>query len=92
MWERRKKEEAVGLLLEQLKVEKKIIDLYEKAAKAVQSKPVRHLLHTIKFDSMKHTDICSTVLEILQGEDVPQEEKTNLREKLTEHEKLEKGS
>ena len=84
------KEDAVDLLLEQIEVEKKIIDLYEKAARAVQSKPVRYLLHAIKFDSMKHIDICSTVPEILQ--DVLQEEKTNLREKLTEHEKLEKGS
>jgi len=64
------KEEAIGLLRKQIEVEGKLIGLYDKTASNTQNKPVRHLLHTIWLDSLKHIDICQTVLEILQGEDV----------------------
>jgi rubrerythrin len=90
--EEKKKEEVVSSLLEQMKVEGKLIALYENTVQDIQSKPVRHLLNTIKLDSMKHIDICSTALEILQGADVLKEEKMNLKEKLAEHVELEKGS
>ena len=90
--EERKKEEVVSLLQEQIKIEGKLIGLYEKTEQDVQNKAVRHLLHTIHLDSMKHIDICSTAIEILQGEDVLKEEKEDLREKLKEHVELEKGS
>ena len=70
------REEAINLLREQIKVEGKLVGLYEKMAPEIQNKPVRHLLHTIQLDSMKHIDICQTALEILQGEDVLKEEKT----------------
>jgi len=90
--EEREKEEVVSLLREQIKAEGKLIGLYEKTEQDVQSKAVRHLLHTIVLDSMKHIDICSTAIEILQGEDVLKEEKKDLREKLNEHVELEKGS
>jgi rubrerythrin len=53
------------LLREQMEVEGKLIDLYDRTASNTQNKPVRHLLHTIRLDSLKHIDICQTVLEIL---------------------------
>lgn len=90
--EQREKEEVIALLREQVKVEGKLVDLYEKTAQDIRNKPVRHLLHTIQLDSMKHIDICQTVLEILQGEDVLKEEKTELKEGLREHLELERGS
>ena len=86
------KEEVMGLLREQIEVEGKLIGLYDKTASNTQNRPVRHLLHTIRLDSLKHIDICQTVLEILQGEDVLQEEKTELLEGLREHVELERGS
>ena len=90
--EEKKGEEVVSLLQQQIKAEGKLIGLYEKTEQNVQSKAVRHLLHTIQLDSMKHIDICRTAIEILQGEDVLKEEKRDLREKLKEHVELEKGS
>lgn len=90
--EERAKEEAIEFLREQIKVEGKLVGLYEQTAPQIENKPVRHLLHTIQLDSMKHIDICQTAIEILQGEDVLKEEKTELKEGLREHVKLEEGS
>lgn len=90
--EEKAKGEVIELLREQIKTEGRLVGLYEKTAPELENKPVRHLLHTIQLDSMKHIDICQTVLELLQGEDVLKEEKIELKERLREHVELEQGS
>jgi rubrerythrin len=86
------KEEAIELLRDQMRVEGKLIALYEKSHKEIENLPVRHLLHTIQLDSMKHIDICNIAIEILRGEDVLAEEKVDLIRGLEEHVELEEGS
>jgi rubrerythrin len=90
--ERKEKERGVLLLREQMKVEGKLVGLYEKTASDIKSKPVRHLLHMIQLDSRKHIDICETAIEILMGEDVLKEEKQELLEGLRAHIELERGA
>jgi len=90
--ESRAKEEAIGLLREQMKIEGELVGLYEKTASEIKNKPVRHLLHMIQLDSRKHISICQTSIEILQGEDVLEEEKKELIKGLKAHMELEKNS
>jgi len=78
--ERKEKERGLLLLREQMRVEGKLVGLYEKTASEIKSKPVRHLLHMIQLDSRKHIDICETAMAILMGEDVLKEEKQELLE------------
>ncbi len=39
-----------------MKVEGRLVGLYENSAKELKSTPVRHLLHMINLDSWKHID------------------------------------
>jgi hypothetical protein len=55
---RRRGKEVIVLQREQIEVEVRLIALYEKMAPDIQSKPVRHLLHTIRLDLMNHIGIC----------------------------------
>jgi rubrerythrin len=91
-WEEKEKEEIIELLREQMKIEGRLVGLYENSAKELTSTPVRHLLHMINLDSRKHIDICHTAIEILQGRDVFKEHKDDLLKGLKEHMELEKDS
>ena len=75
-----------------MRIEGKMVGLYEKTASEIKSKPVRHLLHMIQLDSRKHIDICETAMAILMGEDVLKEEKQELLEGLRAHIELEQGA
>ena len=83
------KEKAIRLLREQMEVEGKLVGLYAKYHKEIGNLPVRHLLHMIHLDSLKHIDICQTAIEILQGEDVLSEQKKDLVRGLRDHVELE---
>ena len=91
-WEEKEKEELIELLKEQIKIEGRLVGLYENSAKELTSTPVRHLLHMINLDSRKHIDICQTAIEILQGKDVFREHKGELLKGLKEHMELEEDS
>ena len=91
-WEEEERLEVIGLLREQMKVEGRLVGLYENSAKELTSTPVRHLLHMINLDSRKHIDICQTAIEILQGRDVFKEHKVDLLKGLKEHMELEEDS
>ena len=86
------REEAIRLLREQMQVEGELVGLYEKSHSKIENLPVRHLLHMIQLDSLKHIDMCQTAIELLQGEDVLKEEKQEMIRGLSEHVKLEEGS
>jgi hypothetical protein len=64
--------------------------MYEETSKEIQSKPVRYLLEMIKLDSMKHILTFQTAIEILQGESVMKEEKSEIIKGLYTHIELEK--
>ncbi len=91
-WEEEERKEIIELLREQMKVEGRLVGLYENSAKELKSTPVRHLLHMINLDSRKHIDICHTAIEILQGRDVFKEHKEDLLKGLKEHMELEEDS
>lgn len=84
--------ELIDLLREQLEVEGRLVGLYERTAPAIENRPVRHILHMIQPDSMKHIEICQAAIETLEGEDLLSEEKGVLVEGLREHVDLEAAS
>lgn len=89
--EEKEKGEVIALLHNQIATEKKIIALlHNQTAKEIKSSPVRHLLHMIQLDSMKHVDICQAVIDVLQGDDVLKEEKKEIVEGMKRHLELEK--
>jgi rubrerythrin len=88
----KEKAEAIRLLREQIQVEGRLVGLYEKSHKEIESRPVRHILHMIQLDSRKHIDICQTAIEILEGEDVLRDERRELLTGVKEHVVLEEGS
>lgn len=90
--EKRKKEEVIDLLRNQIELEAKLLDLYENTIEYIESGPVKHLLHMIQLDSRKHIDICQTAIEVLQGEDVLKPEKRELTEQLQRHIELEEDA
>ena len=90
--EEREKEEVIGLLREQMRVEGRLVGLYERTAPDLKNKPVRHLLHMIQLDSLKHKDICQTAIQVLEGEEVFSEDKPELIEGLREHMEMEEDS
>ena len=90
--QKKEKEEAIRLLREQIQVEGRLVGLYEKSHKEIENRPVRHILHMIQLDSMKHIDICQTAIEILEGEDVLKDERKGLLTGVKEHVELEEGS
>ena len=76
--EEKSRQEAIQMLKEQIKLEGELIGLYERTAPEMENKPVKHMLHMIELDSRKHIDICQTVIEVLEGEDVFSEHKEEL--------------
>jgi len=76
--EEKERQEIIELLREQMRVEGRLVGLYEQSAKKLTSAPVRHLLHMINLDSRKHIDICHAAIEVLQGIDVFEEHKGDL--------------
>lgn len=82
--------EVVDLLTEQITMEEALVNLYEKTAGDIQSLPVKHILHMIALDSMKHIDICQAVIAVLQGEEVLTEERTEIYKGLAQHIAMEK--
>jgi rubrerythrin len=90
--EEKSRQEAIQMLKEQIKMEGELIGLYERTAPEIENKPVKHMLHMIELDSRKNIDICQTVIEVLEGEDVFSEHKEELVEGLKDHIKMEEGA
>jgi hypothetical protein len=90
--EEKEKEEVIDLLRDQMRVEGKLVGLYERTAPDIKNNPVRSLLHMIQLDSRKHIEICKLAIEVLEGEEVFSEDKTEFIGGLRDHVELEKGS
>ncbi|MCJ7610423.1 hypothetical protein MUP00_12305 [Candidatus Bathyarchaeota archaeon] len=88
----REREEAVDLLRRQLAVEGELVRLYEETEAEIESSAVRHLLHMIQLDSMKHIDICQVAIDVLKGEEVMKKEREEIVGGLQCHIALEEES
>ncbi len=84
--------EAIEILLNQIKVEEELVELYENTSKMVISEQVRRLLDAIMLDSMKHVEICRTAVEVIEGENLDLDERLELKVGLKKHMKLEIAS
>ena len=90
--EDREKEDVINLLNKQIIVEGELVRLYKETEGEIKSRPVKHLLRMIELDSRKHIDICHTVIDILQGEELVKTEKEEVIQGLKRHIELEKES
>lgn len=88
----REKKEAIEVLRKQLNVESQLVRLYGETVNELQSSAVKHMLHMIALDSMKHIDTCQTAIEVLEGQDVLKAEKAELAKGLQRHIELEEES
>jgi len=88
-WE---KKEAIELLREQMKIEAECILHYNDTASEIKNKPAKHLLNMLQLDSRKHVEICRIAIDMLQGEDILEPEKEDIRESIQHHIELEKES
>lgn len=84
--------EATDLLKKQIEVERNLVRLYSKTHENLESPAVKHLLHSIQLDSIKHIGICETAIEILSGDNIAREEKKQMSQELDRHLELEKDS
>jgi rubrerythrin len=83
---------AIEILLNQIKVEEELVELYENTSKMVISEQVRRLLYTIMLDSMKHVEICRAAVEVIEGENLDMDERLELKAGLQKHIELEIAS
>lgn len=73
-------------------VESEAVTLYSEASEEVESSAVKHILHMIQLDSMKHLDVCQFIIDVLQGEDVLKNERQEIFNGLQRHLDIEKDS
>jgi rubrerythrin len=90
--EEKEKQQVIDLLRKQINVESELVRLYGETIKDIKSSAVVHMLHMIDLDSRRHIDICQSVIEVLQGEEVLKPEREELAEGLQRHIALEKVS
>jgi len=83
---------AIEILLNQIKVEEELVELYENTSKMVISEQVRRLLYAIMLDSLKHVEICRTAVEVIEGENLDLDERLELKVGLQKHVELEIAS
>lgn len=83
---------AIEILLNQIKVEEELVELYENTSKMVISEQVRRLLYAIMLDSMKHVEICRAAVEVIEGENLDMDERLELKAGLQKHIELEIAS
>jgi rubrerythrin len=88
-WE---KKGAIELPKEQMKIEAECIRHYNDTAAEITNKPARHLLSMLQLDSRRHLEICRIAIHMLEGEDILEPEKEDIRESLRHHIELEKES
>jgi hypothetical protein len=84
------KQETVGMLREQLKVEGELIGLYETQERETGNKAMKRVMQMFRLDSQRHINILEAAIEIIEGEEVFIEDKKPLAETLEKHLALEK--
>ena len=84
------KQEAVEMLRGQLKVEGKLIGLYEKQERDSDNKAMKRVMQMFRLDSQRHINILEAAIEIIEGQEVFIEDKKPLAETLEKHLALEK--
>jgi hypothetical protein len=90
--EREQREEAVGILREQIETEGLLVTEYKEFGKKVANIGVRHMLHAIMFDSQKHIEILQAAIDNIMGQDILRNDREELQEGLRKHIELEQAS
>ena len=86
------KTEAMNLLNQQLKTEKKLVEMYEETAPLIMSEPARWLLHILQMDSRKHIAIFDMAVKILEGQRIGEDDRQEITVGLEKHLELEAES
>jgi len=86
------KTEAMNLINQQLKTEKKLVEMYEETAPLIMSEPARWLLHILQMDSRKHIAIFDMAVKILEGQRIGDEDRQEITVGLEKHLELEAES
>jgi rubrerythrin len=86
------KTEALNLLNQQLKTEKKLVEMYEETAPLIMSEPAKWLLHILQMDSRKHIAIFDMAVKILEGQRIGDEDRQEITVGLEKHLELEAES
>jgi hypothetical protein len=84
------KQKAVEMLRDQLRVEGKLIGLYEENERETDNKAMKRVMQMFRLDSQRHINILQAAIEIIEGEEVFIEDKKPLAETLEKHLALEK--
>jgi len=66
------RDELVGLLKEQLALERETIASMDKQVRRTKNRVIKLLLDGIVLDSMKHIDMLETMIDLLTGSVVPE--------------------
>lgn len=80
-------DKLVKFIMEQIKVEKEIVDSLSKGVSDIANLAVREVLTGISFDSMKHGEMYSAALELLTGtpQAITQEQLDRQRDLVEKH-------
>jgi len=82
----------MNLINQQLKTEKKLVEMYEETAPLIMSEPARWLLHILQMDSRKHIAIFDMAVKILEGQRIGDEDRQEITVGLEKHLELEAES
>ncbi len=91
-WEEEEKQEILGYLQDQIKVEGELVALYEDYVRNTVNLPIKRIMNSIGLDCQKHIHILQACIEIINGEDVLLEDKKDIKENLLKHIKIEEES
>jgi len=86
------KTEAMNLLNQQLKTERRLVEMYEETSPLIMSEPARWLLHILQMDSRKHIAIFEMAVKILEGRRIGEDDRQEITVGLEKHLELEAES
>ena len=90
--ESKEREQALEILNEQIRVEGKLIELYEQTIDEIDNKPIQQMFRMIRTDSIKHIEMLQSAQDIIRGQDILIEDRKDLKANLEKHLELEKAS
>lgn len=84
-----KRNEAVEILKRQIETERQLVRLYSDTRELIIDEQVKRLLHSLQLDSIKHLEMCSTAIEVLEGQVPRGDDRVELDVGLGHHMELE---
>lgn len=83
------KKEVTESLQEQIQIEGQLVGLYDQYERSTENKALKRLMQLFRLDSQRHINMLQTVVEVVSGEDIFMDDKTDLKESLKKHLELE---